>query len=126
ETSVTQNETLKFEFEYSFNVQDDIYDNGTRMVYVFKMTTDQIPINMEPEKHDDWKLYSKNDLKKLPVIDTLKEYLSQYKKNLRILFEKIISITPIFCNIVEISMKAIMKLRLIDKNNDKQKPNKKI
>ena len=50
---------MKFEFEYSFNVQDDIYDNGTRIVYVFKMTTDQIPINMEPEKHDNWKLYSK-------------------------------------------------------------------
>ena len=53
ETSLTPNETLKFEFKYSFNVQDDIYDNGTRIVYVFKMTTDQIPINMEPEKHDD-------------------------------------------------------------------------
>jgi len=119
ETSLTPNETLKFEFEYSFNVQDDIYDNGTRIVYVFKMTTDQIPINMEPEKHDDWKLYSKNDLKKLPVIDTLKEYLSRYKKNLRILFEKMISITPIFWNIVEISIETIMKLRLIDKNYDK-------
>ena len=74
---------------------------------------------MEPEKHDDWKLYSKNDLKKLPVINTLKEYLSRYKKNLRILFEKMISITLIFWNIVEISIEAIMKLRLIDKNYDK-------
>ena len=119
ETSLTPNETLKFEFEYSFNVQDDIYDNGTRIVYVFKMTTDQIPINMEPEKHDDWKSYSKNDLKKLLVIDTLKEYLSRYKKNLRILFEKIISIILIFWNIVEISIETIMKLRLINKNYDK-------
>ena len=80
ETSLIPNETLKFEFEYSFNVQDDIYDNGTRIVYVFKMTTDQIPINMEPEKHDDWKLYSKNDLKKLPVINTLKEYYLDIRK----------------------------------------------
>ena len=43
---------------------------------------------MEPEKHDDWKLYSKNDLKKLPVINTLKEYLSRYKKNLRFYLRK--------------------------------------
>src|SRR5205085_3512183 len=77
ETRLTPNETLKFEFEYSFNVQDDIYDNGTRIVYVFKITDKH-----GTRKHDDWKLYFKNDLKKLPIIDTFKKYLFRYKKNL--------------------------------------------
>src|SRR5437763_371111 len=37
ETNLILNRTLKFEIEYSFDVQNDIYDNGIRVVYVFKM-----------------------------------------------------------------------------------------
>jgi ADP-ribose pyrophosphatase YjhB (NUDIX family) len=119
ETNLIPNHTLEFKFKYSFDVQNDIYDNGNRIVYVYKMTTNQIPLNMEPEKHDDWILHAKKDLEILPIIDTLREYLSQYKIDLRILFGKMILTTPIFWNIVEISTEAIMKLRLINKNYDK-------
>src|SRR4051812_26077173 len=72
ETNLTLNHTLQFKFEYSFNVQNDIYDNGIRIVYVYKMTTDQIPFNMKPEKHEDWMLCTKDNLSQLPVIDTLR------------------------------------------------------
>src|ERR1044071_63587 len=81
ETNLIPNDTLKFIFEYNFNVQNDIYDNGLRRVYVYEMITNQIPQNTEPDKHDDWILQSKKDLRKLPMIETLREYLEISYKN---------------------------------------------
>ena len=81
ETNLTPNDTLKFIFEYNFNVQNDIYDNGLRRVYVYEMITNQIPQNTEPDKHDDLILQSKKDLRKLPMIETLREYLEFSYKN---------------------------------------------
>src|SRR6185437_15294200 len=118
ETNLTPNHTIEFKFEYSFNVQNDIYDNRLRKVYVYKMITNQIPQNVEPEKHDDWKLYTKKDLEILPIIDTLKEYLYRHKNYLGILFTKMLLTLPIFWNMIEISTESVMKLRLINKDYD--------
>ena len=119
ETNLTPNHTIEFDFEYSFFVHDDIYDNGLRKVYVYRMLTDQTPQNAEPEKHDDWKLYTKKDLAKLPIIDTLREYLYQHKKYLRKMFEDMLLTPPIFENMVEQSIESVMKLRLINKDYDR-------
>jgi len=92
ETNLIPNDTLKFIFEYNFNVQDDIYDNGLRRVYVYEMITNEIPQNTEPTNHDDWKLMTKKELKKLPIIETLKVYLEfSYKNPLKQLSQKILS-----------------------------------
>jgi len=91
ETNLIPNDTLKFIFEYNFNVQDDIYDNGLRRVYVYEMITNEIPQNTEPTNHDDWKLMTKKELKKLPIIETLKVYLEfSYKNPLKQLSQKIL------------------------------------
>src|ERR1043165_173840 len=113
ETNLIPNHTLQFIFEYSFNIKNDIYDNGERVIYVYKMITDQIPQNTKPEKHSDWKLYTKKELETLPIIDTFKEYLSQNNKQkifklLFLLFKEI--------NIAEyLDILTIMKLRYASK-----------
>ena len=119
ETNLIPNDTLKMEFEYAFNVQNDIYDNGLRKVYVYSMTTDQIPINCEPNKHDDWILLELNDLALLPVIESLDKYLSRQKLKLRTLFIKVLNIPHIFEEIAITSISAIMKLRLVNKRFDR-------
>ena len=48
---------------------------------MYEMITNQIPQNIEPDKHDDWILQSKKDLRKLPMIETLREYLEFSYKN---------------------------------------------